>query len=223
MTRTLYIVRHGLTYGNLEDRVQGRDNSGFTQLTNRGIIEVVDSANKLRRELAQQGLFIGNAYTSPLTRTKTTVEVTCRIIGYTGEIIEDERLLELDVGDLTRKTRAEIQASPELSGFYTDPDFRIPGSAETQRNLYNRVVNFVEWAMWQEEDIALVGTHNGPLRCLQAYAQGLTLAQVMRAYYSGEIRYSNALLIKMDLNQDGTATFTSVNDGHSVSQPRLLP
>lgn len=84
----LYIVRHGQTDWNLENRLQGRTD---IPLNHTGIKQ----ARLLRKDILRQGLIFDSVYASPLQRTVKTAKI---IAGEKASIILDNRLLERGAG-----------------------------------------------------------------------------------------------------------------------------
>ena len=95
MSRTLYLLRHGQTRYNAEQRLQGRCNS---DLTARGEAQASAMGARLREQIAEPAHW--RVYASPLGRARQTALLVCEQLGIESEqIIWDERLVELGMGE----------------------------------------------------------------------------------------------------------------------------
>lgn len=95
MSRILYLLRHGQTRYNAEQRLQGRCNS---DLTARGEAQASAMGVRLREQIAEPARW--RVYASPLGRARQTAQMVCQQLGIDGEqIIWDERLVELGMGE----------------------------------------------------------------------------------------------------------------------------
>ena len=97
----LYILRHGETYWNAENRMQGGVNSPLT--------------DKGRAQAARQAELLGGcdltgfaAYSSPQGRAFETAAIA--VARQIGTIRTDDRLREIGVGDWQGRLRAELMA-----------------------------------------------------------------------------------------------------------------
>jgi alpha-ribazole phosphatase len=132
MTRTLILVRHGLTDWNLERRYQGRldiplNAAGRAQ------------AEALKAQLEDVPFEI--VYSSPLRRAYETAE----IISGGRPLVCDERLAEIDHGTWQGRTQDEIaERWPcEWQRWNTDPDQFTPPGGETAAQVQSRVKAFM--------------------------------------------------------------------------------
>ncbi len=101
---TYFLMRHGEAEGNARGYL---DVDGITSnpLTEKGKSEAAVSA----KQLATKG--ITKIYASPFLRTRETAEIVAQAIGLPAEkIVYDERLRELNIGDLNRKTVDDLYA-----------------------------------------------------------------------------------------------------------------
>lgn len=131
-SRTLILVRHGLTDWNLERRYQGRldiplNAAGRAQ------------AETLKAQLENIPFEI--VYSSPLRRAYETAE----IISWGKPIVPDQRLAEIDHGTWQGKTQDEIaeQWPHEWKAWNTDPDKFTPPGGETAAQVQLRVKEFI--------------------------------------------------------------------------------
>ncbi|MGL5813530.1 MAG: histidine phosphatase family protein [Aeromonas sp.] len=95
MSRIIYLLRHGQTRYNAEQRLQGRCNSDLTAKGEAQAIAMGDRLCEILDEPARWTL-----YASPLGRARQTAEFVCQRLGLDSErIVWDERLVELGMGE----------------------------------------------------------------------------------------------------------------------------
>ncbi|MBF0500918.1 MAG: histidine phosphatase family protein [Candidatus Riflebacteria bacterium] len=164
----LIFVRHGETFWNTENRVQGHLDS---PLTNRGIAQAETIAQRFTDE--QIDVF----YSSDLGRASHTARIIANTIGI--EVCADARLRERNLGIFQGLTYAEmsIRFPVEFALFETrDPAWRIP-EGESGEDVKVRLTNFLN-----EIDMLHAGarigivTHGGILDMLIRLTFGLPLS-----------------------------------------------
>ncbi|RZP64496.1 histidine phosphatase family protein [Vibrio vulnificus] len=108
--RQFFILRHGQTQFNAEQKLQGHCNS---PLTEKGQHQALSVGRVLQAHL-ESGSY--RVYSSSLGRALQTAEIVCLQLGYAAdEIIADDRLKEFSLGDWEQKTLPELQATlPDL-------------------------------------------------------------------------------------------------------------
>lgn len=131
----LYIIRHGETDWNSEQRIQGRAD---TPLNARG----VEQAQKLAERIAA-GKTLDALYSSPQQRARVTAETIAQKISLAP--IFDERIIEKHLGEVEGMTAQELeQKHPEL--FYAWREsaevVAFPGE-EMLNTLQKRVQTFI--------------------------------------------------------------------------------
>src|SRR6266851_187680 len=157
-----YLIRHGRTAWNNEDRLQGwadqpLDDTGLTQ------------ARALAAWL--QAVAFDAFYSSPLRRARQTAEVVAEPHGL--PVTLDDRLRERNVGDWTGLTldQARAQAPDRF-----DADWRQSGApgGEAQAALTARVAAVVDdiVAAWPAATVAVV-SHGGALSSVLAHLLGI--------------------------------------------------
>ena len=131
-SRTLILVRHGLTDWNTEGRYQGR-------------LDIpLNAAGRKQAEALQHRLEntpFESVYSSPLQRAFETAQIIAR-----GKPIRrDARLAEIDHGDWQGKTHQEIatQWPHQWRAWKSDPDRFIPPGGESIANVQSRVREFL--------------------------------------------------------------------------------
>ena len=164
----LYILRHGETEWNRAGRWQGRKDS---PLTDRGVTQ----ARSQGEMLADLALDPGQVrfLTSPQGRARRTAEIVADVAGWTGQILEDDRLVELDVGVWTGLSRDEMLAQVDLSpeaGFLSL--YAMAPGGENFELIIDRCRRVLE----DLEGPAVIVTHGITSRFLRAVALGLDIA-----------------------------------------------
>lgn len=136
MNATRYIlIRHAQSTWNAAARWQGHGDPPLSEL---GQAQAQSCAEQL------VGESVDVLVCSDLQRTRQTAAAIGRTLDL--EVIPNARLRELDVGDWTGLTRAEIvDREPDLLQRFEsgDPDIR-PGGGETRREIRSRVRAIIE-------------------------------------------------------------------------------
>lgn len=149
----LYIIRHGQTSANVEERINNYDET----LTETGIMQ----ANLAKEKIKDIPLDL--IICSPLTRTKQTME----IININNIPVEyDDRIKEIDGGKFTGQ-----KIPPELHPNIWFQYYHKPiEDAEPAKRLFNRSIDFIREISekYQGKNI-LVVTHGGVIRCIMSY------------------------------------------------------
>ena len=166
---TLLLVRHGETIWNAAGRWQGLADPGLTE---RGYDQARALAERLHAERADRRLDArASAWTriiaSDLERARETAAVLARKLDLAVET--DLRLRELDVGDWSGRTRAEIESddASALARFDSGDPHAPAGGAETRAKLALRVRECVAALAerYVGENLIIVA-HLGVLRAL---------------------------------------------------------
>ena len=178
---TLYIVRHGETEWNKEDRIQGRLDSS---LTNKGRLHA-----KLLGESLKDVDFT-RIISSPSQRTLETAQL---IKGNRDiPLIEDENLMEMHMGPWQGLTKEEIKAQypHEYDCFMYRPDIYQNNHAETFADMQNRAQLFLS----ELNQIGLSGN-------LLVVSHGLFIKSLFTIFKGTELK---------DLNSEPTVEGTSL-------------
>ena len=131
----IYLIRHGQTLYNAQDRVQGRVDSALTPLGEAQARAMGERLAGIRR--AEGGEW--RLETSPLGRARQTAAIVAELAGLPEPVV-DERLVEVGYGVFEGLTRAELEAAwPQFSGL-NGIFGRAPGG-ETFEELRARVAD----------------------------------------------------------------------------------
>ncbi len=155
----LFVVRHGKTTWNEQNRVCGRTD---VELTEKGI----EQAEKLAKEANQQSLDI--IISSPLKRARETAEIVakeCRI-----PVVVEERLIEQDYGiyeGVDRKDEAFLANKRNFA-------YKYPGG-ESMIQVAYRVYGLLDEIKekYADKNVLLV-CHGGVCRIINTYFKDMT-------------------------------------------------
>ena len=154
----LYVIRHGKTDWNLQNKIQGRADIPLNDL---GIQEA-----KQTKELLNQTKFY-EIISSPLKRAKKTAEI---ISNHKTPIMTDSRLIERDFGEFEGINKKEFDS-------YSFWDYTLNNQyikAESVQQLLNRVYNFLdEYKEFYEKKNVLLVTHSGVIPAICCYFNGI--------------------------------------------------
>ena len=167
----LYVVRHGQTGANKSGLLLGRADPELDDLG--------------RRQAEAIGQVIpGNAVvvSSPLKRCVQTAQLLS-LNDDSDDVRVDDRLLELDYGDLDLTPLRDVPDSTWRE-WQSDPDYR-PVNGETLNELAIRVESCLQdlWAEAASGDVVVV-THVSPIKASVAWALGVPIDISWRCFVS---------------------------------------
>lgn len=200
---TLFVVRHGRTEANATGLLLGRadpqlDEVGWQQ------------ASKIAAVLPIGARVIS----SPLRRCAETAAVIAERSGQAqgdkNRAVEtDERLLELNYGELDLRPLAEVPAET-WARWRADPDFRPPGG-ETLRELADRVGEILdELAEPGATDDIVIVTHVSPVKAALAWALGVGIEVSWRSFVA------QASITRIAVSERGPSLHSFNSDAHLV-------
>lgn len=145
---SVYFVRHGESLGNRDGYMMGQDD---IELTDTGREQAKDVADKLK------DLDIDLIVSSPLKRAFETAKIIAEGIEYDGEVIDDDRLKERNMGKWQGQPSKEFHAKlAEVS----EEEFQEIGAMENLESLRDRAIEFTGWLEKRPEvNILVVGHH----------------------------------------------------------------
>lgn len=149
----IYIVRHGQTNWNIEQKIQGQTDIPLNEF---GIKQAENQASKIK------DLKIDKIYCSDLKRTKQTAEILNT--NFNVPIEFDKDLREVGFGTIEGRTKTEI-SKEFMYEFRQNPE---KFGAETKEHLFNRVKTVLNRYSNSDENILLV-THGGIIHMMQYY------------------------------------------------------
>ncbi|MCK5219753.1 histidine phosphatase family protein, partial [bacterium] len=139
----IFLVRHGETQWNRQNRMQGNQNSLLTVLGKQQAYEVKKSLDQYK---------IHQAYVSPLKRARDTLDIILKDRKLKPIILNNLR--EINLGPWEGKTREETAKShpDEYKMFWEKPDAFVLSGAETFRQLQIRMVEGLEHIFSKEKN-----------------------------------------------------------------------
>jgi broad specificity phosphatase PhoE len=158
MTTTLFLARHGQTDWNFEHRWQGHADPPLNEVGR-------TQARELGMLLAGRG--VSAVYSSDLRRASETAELAAAALGL--PVVLDSRLREVDVGEWSGLTTAEVEARyPE--GYRRRRGGRTGWTEGEELGAMARrvVAALLEIAEHHPGETVLVVSHGGPLRAAAA-------------------------------------------------------
>ncbi|WDO00939.1 phosphoglycerate mutase family protein [Aeromonas allosaccharophila] len=140
MSRLIYLLRHGQTRFNAEQRLQGRCNS---DLTDKGEAQAIAMGRRLADELVDPARW--TVYASPLGRARQTALLVCEQLGLAADrIVWDDRLMELGMGEWESCQIPALRlAHPELDTGKGDWYLQAPG-AESFESIQRRAHQWLQ-------------------------------------------------------------------------------
>ena len=133
-----YCMRHAETEANAKDIFIGSRTD--IPLTEKGI----EQAQNVGRYFKSIGITFDTIYYSPMIRCYETAREISAIAG--GQIVSEERVMELDYGKWEGLTRTEIESlyAEDYKRYCSDMSCPPTGSAESANDVSNRVVGFLK-------------------------------------------------------------------------------
>ena len=148
----LYVVRHGESTHNAENRIQGQSDPSLSELGRR---QGTHAAEVLRP------VPLDAIYSSPLRRAAETAEILAELVGM--EVRYDDRLMEVNVGHMQDKHREEVmRLYPEVVPGWRSGrlDFRFPGG-ESREEVIARGEAVFEDICRMGHQHAVIFSHGG--------------------------------------------------------------
>jgi len=185
----LYIVRHGQTQWNRQQRMQGQKNS---KLTEKGKAQAVKAGEALK------DVHLDKAYVSTLERAVETLEII--ITGRKMDVVCSHALREISLGPWEGKIMSEIEKAfpKEYAQFRRRPNqFCLPG-AETFHQLQERSVAEIKSIVAEEKGRRiLIVTHWMVIKVVLAHFAAIPLSR----------------LTEIEEPENGSVTTLSVDEG----------
>lgn len=191
----IYIIRHGETAMNAKGVLQGRldeplneNGRDLAALTGRGM----------------RGIRFDACISSPLCRARETARIVLRESGNALPIRTDDRLMEMDFGDMESRKISEM--GDVSMSFFLAP-FAFPGfpNGETIRSLCDRTQPFLRELIARDDGKTyLISTHCCAMRAMTHY-----LAEDPDDFWLGHAPYNCSLTIVEA--EGGVARITDVD------------
>jgi alpha-ribazole phosphatase/probable phosphoglycerate mutase len=153
----IYLVRHGQTDLNKDERMQGRVDEPLNET---GIKQA-----HITRGLVGD-LKFDAVYASPLGRAIKTATIVGDVDE--SEIIIDERLIETEFGKYDKCKYKRM--GPAMTLYWALPEiFPAPDTVETVESMVSRARSFMQELEEKDYDTVLIAAHGGILRALNGY------------------------------------------------------
>ena len=181
----IYLVRHGETAWNVEDRLQGRLDS---PLTARGLAQAQGIGRALAPILAALGNFA--LWASPQGRAQATLAAAAHSGRWNaGHALLDARLAEITYGQWDGMSRREIEAAhPGMLDYRLRHHWSfVPPQGESYAMVAARVVELLDAAIAEAQRQAVVIFSHG------------AVGRVLRGHYA---RLAWRQIVKLDEPQD---------------------
>lgn len=151
----LFLIRHGETTGDVEDRYGGIYDDALTE---RGQIQLQQTA----RQLTGKGIEI--IFTSPLLRARQSADIIASVIGAPIKVVEGLR--ERSYGVLTGLTKTEALVQyPEAVEAHKNPDNTDP-EGESRVDFEVRILRAFEQVRASGHTAVAVVAHGGSLKII---------------------------------------------------------
>lgn len=138
MSKSIFLLRHGQTTFNAQQRLQGHCNSELTALGQNQASTIGASLSKKIGNINQW-----TVYSSPLGRALETAQIVCEQLGIDSDnIVTDERLKEFNLGDWETCFIPDlVKQNPKLLN-HRDWYLSAP-HCESYESVVNRVKDFL--------------------------------------------------------------------------------
>ena len=202
-----YLLRHGETKWNAENRICGRSDVPLSEAGRR-------QAKRLAERL--RPISFEALYSSPLKRAVDTARFISERIGL--EPVVDDRLVELDYGQWEGKTLEEIRKNDPktLRAWEADPGRVAPPGGESGLEVQQRVVSFLNSlaAKHRKGQVAVV-FHKTVCRLAICHVLGVSASD-----YRRRLIMENAALSIIQARQDGWQLITYNDISHLAASHR---
>lgn len=170
-TQRLWLVRHGFTEWNAQQRFCGHSD---IPLSAAGRAQAHWLAQRLQREE------ISSIYTSDLTRARETAEIIASSRAEPLQVKISAAWREIDFGAWEGLTYAEIaEQFEDRLDFFSDLEHSSPPGGEAMIHMVKRVQRALTTVAWADgvplRGGAVIVSHGGPLRALLCSMLGMTL------------------------------------------------
>lgn len=183
----IYLVRHGETDWNLENKIQGQTD---THLNENGRKQAQELAEKINLELCG----IGSIYTSKKVRALETA----RIIGEKLSItpVVQQGLEEICLGKWEGYTWKQVREvfSEEYQNWHQNRRYQIPPGGESYQQLLNRLLPALDDIIKKEKRDILVVTHSAVIMTLMSYIYDTPFEDMAKNYKTG-----NAVIVELSV------------------------
>ena len=182
----LYLIRHGLTEWNRQNRMQGMTD---IPLCDEGIRQALDLSDRFKETK------IDVIYSSDLTRAYSTALIIAKHHNVT--VNKDKLLRELHFGDWEGKTLNELKNLKEFNYWKKYPHTFIFPDGKYLKDIQNKMINFIERVIKNHigENIFII-SHGGSLKLIILGLMGLDIS------FYNKFTLFNASVSIIDIKED---------------------
>lgn len=172
----IYLFRHGQTYFNRDKRFTGWIDS---KLTPKGAKQAKKIAKKLKNKK------IDVAYQTRLSKSKDTLKEVLKYHHECKEVITDDRMIERNYGNLSRKYHKTIidkYGKKQFDIWHRSYDISPP-KGESIKDVEKRVKPFIKdllRKMKKEKVNVAISAHNNSMRPFRRYFEKLSVREMMQ-------------------------------------------
>lgn len=164
----IFLVRHGESQGNLEQRFIGANSP-------HGLTETGQKQSKnAARILSSYDLGNAKIYSSPAIRAVETVEIISERLGIYYTI--EERLTEINLGEMEDMLKSDVEKKYKdvIKNFSEKPSLcEIPGG-ESIPEVQQRILSFIYDKVDEGHDLILI-SHDVAIRAFLVYAMNMSV------------------------------------------------
>ena len=194
MKSKLYLIRHGQSTYNLENRFTGWKDVDLTPL---GVSQAKEASRLL------DGHHFDLAFTSNLIRAQKTLDIILNELDINLDIIKNEALNERDYGDLTglNKDDARKKWGEEQVHIWRRSFDIPPPNGESLKDTSERVIPFFSSEIFTKlkvEENVFISAHGNSLRSLIMHIENLSSEEILER----EIATGEPLVYEFDSSKE---------------------
>lgn len=176
----IFIMRHGTTVWNEKAITQGRTNNKLSKF---GKQQTEIAAIKYRN------INIDAIFCSPLMRTVQTANIINKF--HKSKVIKDDRLIEIDQGIFTGKSKFNLSEKEKIQKSNRDPSCGM----ESYESVYLRAKEFLKDLKTKKYNQVLIITHNVTASLMEAILNNINIdysnEEILRTFKNAEIKIFN--------------------------------
>lgn len=182
----LYIVRHGETDWNLDNKIQGQTD---TVLNDNGRKQAEELADRVSRELGG----IKRIYTSRQRRALETAQIIGRKLSVFPVV--HQGLEEISMGEWEGYTWKQVKEvfSEEYKVWHQNRRYQVPPKGESYQQLLDRLLPALDDIIRKEGQDILLVTHSAVIMTLMSYVYDTPFEDMAKNYKTG-----NATIVELD-------------------------
>lgn len=181
-----YIVRHGETDWNLENKIQGQTD---TDLNDNGRKQAEELADRVARELSG----IKKIYSSRQKRALETAQIIGRRLSVSPIVYQG--LEEINLGKWEGYTWRQVREEfkEEYQVWHQNRRYQVHQDGESYQQLLDRLLPALDDIVRKEGQDVLIVTHSAVIMTLMSYVYDTPFEDMARLYKTG-----NASIVELD-------------------------